>query len=226
MYKFKNALVGLLGLLTLVVTTTVTMPHIGRGAVGNTNNGPTSQTQNVNVVNTPGVNAQQSGTWNVGINGTPSVNVANLPTTQVVQVGNQPNNPVFVRDVDNPTRQLFIGSTGTLINDGQSVGITNITIVPTGKVLVLEQISVDARFTGQKLVSASIFSEDQLNATHYLVPNDAGTDSFGRNVFIAGQHVRMYFTQGQPVSCRAERNGTAGQADVFFSMSGYFVDAP
>jgi hypothetical protein len=70
-----------MGVLTLVVIVTVSMPHIGRGASGTGTNAPTSQTQNVNVVNTPTVSAQQNGIWNVGINGTPSVNVASMPNT-------------------------------------------------------------------------------------------------------------------------------------------------
>jgi len=68
-----------MGVLTLVMIVTVSMPHIGRGASGA--NAPTSQTQNVNVVNTPTVSSQQNGIWNVGINGTPSVNVASMPNT-------------------------------------------------------------------------------------------------------------------------------------------------
>jgi hypothetical protein len=79
MYRFKRSLIALMGVLTLVVIVTVSMPHIGRGASGN--NAPTTQTQNVNVVNTPNVAAQQNGIWNVGINGTPSVNVASMPNT-------------------------------------------------------------------------------------------------------------------------------------------------
>ena len=83
MYRFKKSLIALIGVLTLVVIVTVSMPHIGRGASGTGTNAPTSQTQNVNVVNTPTVTAQQSGSWNVGINGTPTVNV-----------GNTTNNPI------------------------------------------------------------------------------------------------------------------------------------
>ncbi len=45
-------------------------------------------TPNVNVANTPAVNAQQSGPWSVGINGTPSVNVASMPA---VTIGGTPN---------------------------------------------------------------------------------------------------------------------------------------
>src|SRR5260370_37319893 len=53
---------ALIGVVTLIVVTTVLMPHMGYGSSGTGSNAPTSQTQNVNVVNTPAGNAQQSGT--------------------------------------------------------------------------------------------------------------------------------------------------------------------
>ena len=90
MYRFKKSLIALMGVLTLVVIVTVSMPHIGRGASGTGPNAPTAQTQNVNVVNTPTVSAQQNGIWNVGINGTPSVNVASMPNTPLPIVAPTP----------------------------------------------------------------------------------------------------------------------------------------
>ena len=65
MYKFMNSLGGLIGLLIVVGIATSFLPQNGRGASGASSAAPTAQTQNVNVVNTPTVNAQQSGTWNV-----------------------------------------------------------------------------------------------------------------------------------------------------------------
>ena len=76
MYKFKNSLIAFAGLAALAVVTPLLMPLIGLGSNATGLNAPTSQTQNVNVVNTPTVSAQQNGTWNVGINGTPTVNVS------------------------------------------------------------------------------------------------------------------------------------------------------
>jgi hypothetical protein len=78
MHKLKNSLIALGGLAALAVTMTLVMPLIGLGS--SAPSAPTSQTQNVNVVNTPTVSAQQSGTWNVGINGTPTVNVSPFQT--------------------------------------------------------------------------------------------------------------------------------------------------
>src|SRR5437773_3412095 len=73
-------------------------------------------------------------TTNVNVVNTPNVNVVNTPT---------------VKDMDNPARQPFETSTGVTIQDGSSVGVREITTVPAGKVLVIEQVSVDGRLTGQ-----------------------------------------------------------------------------
>src|SRR5690348_3575206 len=146
MYKFRNGLAGLLGLLTLVVITTVTLPHIGRGALANTNNGPASQTQNVNVVNTPAVNALQSGTWNVGINGTPNINVANMPTVGIDSAANtvklDMTNALPVRNSEEPARTAFQAKSLADFADGVNDTLADITTVPAGKRLVIQHVSI------------------------------------------------------------------------------------
>ena len=144
MYKFKSSLFGLLGVLTLVAIVTVAMPHPGAG--GTANNAPTSQTQNVNVVNTPTVTAQQSGAWNVGINGTPTVAVTNFPGTTNVGIDPAANtvkidatHPLLVSDVDNPARHPFAAS--CTINNNGGFPCT-VTFVPPGKRLVIEMFSL------------------------------------------------------------------------------------
>ncbi|SRR5258706_2435609 len=78
MYKFKNSLIALVGLVTLIAITTVLTARFGYGSSGTGNSAPTSQTQNVNVVNTPTVGLANGSS--VAINGTPTVQIANIPT--------------------------------------------------------------------------------------------------------------------------------------------------
>jgi hypothetical protein len=144
MYKFKSSLFGLLGVLTLVAIVTVAMPH--RGAGGTANNAPASQTQNVNVVNTPTISAQQNGSWNVGINGTPTVAVTNFPATTNVGIDPAANtvkvdtsNPLPVLDVDNQARHPFAAS--CTINNNNGFPCT-MTLVPPGKRLVIEMFQL------------------------------------------------------------------------------------
>ena|SRR5215510_6507653 len=221
MYKFKKSLMALIGLVSLVAITTVIAPHLGYGSSAATA-APTSQAQNVNVVNTPSVNAQQNGTWNVGITGTPVVALA--APNNIVKIGN--TDPLPVRDVDNPARQPFEASTGVIINNLNPTGVRDITTVPQGKTLVIEHISIDGRLTNQSLISAWVTWQAQASfgIPHFLTFADRGADSSGQEVFGAGQQVRLYFKEGVTVLVAAERNSTVGQANVSFQLSGYLLD--
>jgi hypothetical protein len=117
----------------------------------------------VAVVNTPGVNANQSGPWNVGITGTPNVNVANSPTVNLalgttvgisgtpdvnlspgttVNVGNTPavtfsntsTTPLFV-DAEVAARNPISGEC-IAVFDGQGFGQCDIVFFPSQGTLV------------------------------------------------------------------------------------------
>jgi len=200
-YRFKNSLMALIGVVTLIVVTTVLMPHMGYGSSGTGSNAPTSQTQNVNVVNTPAVNAQQSGTWNVGINGTPNVNVANMPTVGINSSANtvkiDPANSLSVRDVDNAARHPFhVGTNPSLgIPDGSNVATAEFD-VPAGKTAVTEYLSVLTLVgSGQRplvLINAKVgelFSQTYVPSTFQLT-------QYGYDWWIASQQVRLYADPG------------------------------
>src|SRR5439155_26086314 len=89
-------------MVSLMTVVTGVMPHTSYGSSGMApSTAPTTQTQNVKVVNTSSepvpvqgtatvngtVQAAQSGGWNVGINGTPNVNVANTAAVNAQQSG-------------------------------------------------------------------------------------------------------------------------------------------
>ncbi len=114
-------------------------------------------TPNVNVANTPMVNAQQSGAWNVGINGTPNVNVASLPAVtlsgtpnvnitggtinaSVVPVSN--NEQVDEPALDPQNTQLYFFNTNgeaTTTKPGSTVGIdTSMLIISTANDLIIQ----------------------------------------------------------------------------------------
>ena len=203
MYRFKNSLFGLLGVLTLIAIATVALPHIGRGASGG-GSAPTSQPQNVNVVNTPTVSAQQSGSWNVGINGTPAVTVANFPATTNVGIDPAANtvrvdttSPLPVRDVDNPARHPFAAS--CTINNNGGFPCT-MTMVPPGKRLVIEMFQLTAN-GGELHVT--------LNGTPIKY-----------TFFQSNQLVRVYADPLTAVQAAGGLDGTVA------TISGYLVDLP
>jgi hypothetical protein len=231
-YKFKRSLIALMGVLTLVVIVTVSMPHIGRGASGA--NAPTSQTQNVNVVNTPTVNAQQSGTWNVGINGTPVVGLdAGNNTIKFDAVNNtvkiDTTNPLLVRDVDNAARQSFRKSVFVSLPDGTSFAAINPGITPpTGKRLVIEAVSVSGNIPSGQKYSCSLNITDEfaqvlfdLDLALALQATFGPVDTYQGNTI-----TRVYVENSDNVAFDVFRTAATGAAGMRVSFSGYFVDVP
>jgi len=251
MHRFKKSIVALIGLVTLIVITTVLMPHTGYGSSATSTNAPSIQTQNVKVVNTASesvpiqgtatvngtVQAQQNGTWNVGINGTPVVGLdAGNNTVKFDAVNNTVKidsaSPLPMRDVENPARQPFQAdapSTGEF-PDGMFVTLPMITTIPAGKRLVIEQVSVSgAMIKGQRMVTAGLhISNSGNNVQHFLTVTPQGSGGCCRDVFIASQQVRLYADPGTIVSGFATRDVNTGfaSAAVSFSISGYLVDVP
>jgi hypothetical protein len=244
MYKFKNSMIALIGLIFLTAVVSVVLPREGTAA-------PAPSTQNVNVVNTPTVNAQQSGPWSVGINGTPTVNAlqngswsVDINGTPVVglDAGNNtvkfdavnntvkidPATPVPFRDVENPARQIYQNT--RTINLGDGTAGTNIFFspVPAGKRLVIEFVSVNGH-----VPSGQAWQMAQIGVTHFstfyydieVKPHGpspfAGGDQFG-----GSQQVRLYCDAGETPSFFAQRSASAGEASIVMNISGYFVDVP
>jgi hypothetical protein len=234
MYRFKKSLIALTGVLTLVAIVTVAVPHIGRGASGTSNSAPTSQTQNVNVVNTPSVNAQQSGTWNVGITGTPVVGLdAGNNTVKFDAVNNtvkvDPTNPLSIRDVDNPARQPFRKSVFVSFPDGATFAAINPGInPPAGKRLVIEAVSASGNIpSGQKFACTLNITDEfaqvlfNLDLTLTLQATFGGVDSFQGNTT-----TRVYLEPSDNIAFDAFRTSGAGSGGMRVSFSGYFVDVP
>ena len=236
MYRFKKSLIALIGVLTLVGIVTVTVPHIGRGASGTGSNAPTSQTQNVNVVNTPTVNAQQSGVWNVGISGTPAVIVSNFPATTNAAIDPSANtvkidtsDPVAVRDVDNPARQPFRKSVFVSLPDGTTFAAINPGITPpVGKRLVIEAISASGNIPSGQKYACSLNITDQfaqvlfdLDLSLTLQATFGPVDTFQGNTT-----TRVYLESSDNVAFDVFRSAGAGAAGVRVSFSGYLADAP
>ncbi len=221
MYQFRKSLIGLIGVLTLLAIATIGRPHTGLGASGSDIRAAAAQTQNVNVVNTPTVQVGNFPvTTNVAVTGTPTVGLDAGNNTVKIDT----SNPVLVRDVDNPARQPFEGSTSLVVVFGQTQALGHFITVPAGKVLIVEHVSADALLAGNdRLVSLAIYGN---GISHYVVPNDAGMDNIGRHRFSVSQQVRFYFTEGVQVSCFAERADTNSQPGINVSLFGYFVDKP
>jgi hypothetical protein len=226
-YNFKNSLMALIGVITLIVVTTVLMPHIGYGSSGTTTNAPSSQTQNVNVVNTPAVNAQQSGTWNVGINGTPRVGIDAANNTVKIDTAN----PLPVRDVDNPARHAFTSPLSVTLFATETTSTTQCTDIPDGKRLVIEYFAGLASLpTGQKPLFRLDSTLGNFNQVVFVRTTFQFTSS-GTDSFVISEPTRLYVdavpnTNADLCFTLFRVNGDAGTASGSITISGYLVDVP
>ena len=247
MYKFTRSLIGLIGVLILVGIATIGTPHKGRGAAGTMSSAPTTQTQNVNVVNTPTVNAQQSGTWNVGISGTPVVGLDAANNTVKFDATNNTvkidtTNPLPVRDVDNAARHPYAFYEAVSFSGNSLVVVSISPLIPANKRLVIEQISVDAflapslNLTPTQKLTVKLDTFTLGESSHYSLTGidagqaqDACIPQLGYlEEFIASSQVKMYGDPGDSIQVRVFRNFNGGGScdHAYINVSGYLVDVP
>jgi hypothetical protein len=93
--------------------------------------------QDVSVVNTPNVNAQQGGLWNVGID----------PSSNTVLVASSTRDPILTTQTLQ-VANIFQKPMEIVLAEGQVLGYASFT-VPAGKLLVIEQVSGLAHMGGQ-----------------------------------------------------------------------------
>jgi len=226
-YEFKRSLIALMGVLFLVGMATIAMSHNGRGASGPNGSAPTSQTQNVNVVNTPTVSAQQSGSWSVGISGTPVVGIS--ANNNVVRVDT--TNPVAARDVDNPSRQAFQHQFDNLFIPNGSYGVQTTYSVPAGKRLVIEEASLQCAVPTGDVPWVALYTTiqgvdgiegAQLDLQFPKLRSLPNGDSFGSTtpiVAYADGGTDVVVTLGNQTG-----DGTAGACSI--TLVGHFVGLP
>src|SRR5436190_65074 len=124
------------------------------------------------------------------------VNVVNTPNVNVV---NTPDNPMPVRDVDNPARQPFQAeAVGGFADGASTTDDIPITTVPAGKLLVIEHVSVfGAMLPGQRMVSGTLLHEgghiSGLAHDHLTIDPQGSNAAGSRDYFVANYvSVRLY----------------------------------
>jgi len=144
----------------------------------------------------------------------------------LVTVVNDSTTPVPVRDIDNPARQPFqIEQIATIRNAESSWA--EFVAVPIGKRLVIEYVSVFIALpAGQKPTLVGVATTlNQIGAGHSFGAMFLAADIVGRDVFNISQQTRLYSDPGaSSVNFFVERNASSGEAEIFFSVSGYLVD--
>ncbi len=234
MFKVKNSLIGLVGLVTLMAVATAIAPHLGYGSVGTA--APAPSTQNVNVVNTPTVSAQQTGPWSVGITGTPNINVANMPTVGLdpannsIKVGNDAANPVLVRDIDNPAPnavRLIAG--GSFIDQGSASGAFGTAqfqdfTVPNGKRFIIENVSIFGLVNSDQTVICELHeTPDAVGFPLIFI----SLSQVRPNIWQTSQLVRLYVEPLHQIQWTCSRTGGGVfQTEYKLVVNGYLVSVP
>lgn len=167
----------------------------------------------VEVVNTPTVNAQQSGSWNVGITGMPNVNVANTEPLQVEAVHEQ---------VFQAKAHLDIPIGGDPV---QSTAFA----VPAGKRAVIEFVSVEGQqgltFSDTTGVAMALVTVTDNLAFRYPLPMFRDPTQPGK--YVGAQLVRIYTNPGPTdIQCYLRQTTLAVAASGDCSFTGHLVDVP
>jgi len=170
--------------------------------------------QDVNVVNTPDVNAQQRGAWSVGIN----------PSSNTVLVASSSREPVFTTQTLHVVN-VFQKSMEIDLLEGQALGYASFT-VPAGRLLVIENASGIAFMGGVNQFPAVSFrtTANNILAEHLLawfLPNGLAqypVFTFG-NTFYAdpGSTVELIYK-------REGENQTFGTSELKLTFSGHYIN--
>ena len=168
--------------------------------------------QDVNVVNTPDVNAQQRGAWSVGIN----------PSSNTVLVASSSREPVYIAQAVKVS-DVFQEEIDLL--EGQALGYASFT-VPAGRLLVIENASGIAFMGGFNQFPAVSFrtTANNILAEHLLawfLPNGLAqypVFTFG-NTFYAdpGSTVELIYK-------REGENQTFGTSELKVTFSGHYIN--
>ncbi len=164
--------------------------------------------KHVKVVNKPVVKAKQLGSWDVKVN-------------------NDSNEPISIRDEDNPARQPFHVSKDVAGGCSGSIAERLFT-VPPGKRAVIEYISVSTRNSGAGMSNFAIVTTLNGNVAPTLLPsqprlfiNSGPNPARAQNY---GQLVKAYADPVTDIVGLISCEGPIVQDSYNFNLTGHLVD--
>ena len=155
------------------------------------------------------------------------VNVLNtpLPVSGTVGIsGNTATNPLLVRDMDNPARMPYTDALSVAIGNGSSGNTFNFAMVPSGKLLVIEFVSIQAGMPSMQRAFGQIETDATGTTQIYQIPLAFVGTFTGTDELVGGQQVRLYARGGTTPAFNFARNSTTGSAPAFAAISGYLVN--
>lgn len=160
------------------------------------------------------VGATQIGSWNVGILGTPTVTL--VPGTTVkIDLG---SSPLAIQNV-NDASDVFQTSVRVTIPDNACCGEVGSFVVPSGKRLVIEDISASAHLINEQGLVIVTTTVGGNTSDHAVLGMQTGANQ----VAATGRVTRLYADPGTTVRVSAQRFGITNPATFDVALSGYYV---
>jgi hypothetical protein len=135
---------------------------------------------------------------------------------------------VVVRDADHAARLAYQESVAVLFGEAASSVAASFALVPAGKRLVIEQVTVEAQVAVGETARCSIVTHlGDTAVAHRLVMHDQGVladPAADARSFVASQTVRLYESAGAAPAVSVFRTLASGPAPVVATLSGYLVD--
>jgi len=154
-----------------------------------------------------------------------------LSTMLVAAPSEAQTRPALVRDVDNGALQPF----RTLINISLAAGETSKTVsgpvVPTGKRLVIENVSVWAFManSADNVTGIWLTVPTASPATYALMdssPGERKNIAGGAAIAAFNRLVKLYYNPDETIQGQVFFDGTAGTKTVNIYLNGYYVNLP
>ncbi len=131
--------------------------------------------------------------------------------------------------MDNPDKQQIYSERILIgMGPGESGVVASGMVVPEGKRLIVEHVSIGADLqSDQLLLEVFVGSSQGSSKTANLVATVQGRSGDGvRDFFAASQPIKMRLDAGETIRCGALRNSTFGNAGIRVTVLGYLIDYP
>ena len=137
--------------------------------------------------------------------------------------------PALVRDVDNGALQPFRGLININLAAGETFKVINGPVVPAGKRLVIENVSVWAFManSADNVTGVWLTVPIASPATFALMdpaPGERKTLAGGSAIAAYNRLVKLYYNPGETVQGQVYFDGTAGQKIVNIFLNGHLVN--
>jgi hypothetical protein len=185
------------------------------------------------------VNATQAGEWNVDATQQGDWNVISAQDGDW-NVGIDPDaNTIQIDGLSAATRAPFQVTMSPAITeaDENRFSSTESFVVPEGKLLVIEHVSASASLQSGSPRGVSLRTDairPFAGLTGGYFPDEPGhqllmeeVGSFGgRDIYVGAQKMLFYAEGGKEVILSFSRDTDSGTAQIFYTMTGYVLDAP